>query len=272
MAEEPAGATRLRGHSVLIAEDDPISRAYLVQVLRSSGLEIHEARDGQEALELLGSRRVDLMLLDIHMPRLRGDELANRIRAGETGPGHRDIPLFAVTAYSSPEERRGYLGAGFTEVYGKPVAAEELLAAILRYLAGQSCVDPEDADAVSYNLTGFLREFSAHPEVLSEILRVFRLEVPERLSALRQAMEDRDSFRVSRIAHSLGSTAATFHAYDAQAVARRCEDYVKAGETDEAIREAEELICHLQIVLAHVEKLSSHDAPESVGLVRRTPS
>ncbi len=262
MPEDSAGAKRLRGHSVLIAEDDPISRAYLVQILRASGLTIHEAGDGQQALEVLQRERCELVLLDIHMPRLRGDELAQRIRASEAGVAHRDVPLLAITAFVSPEERKGYLDVGFTEVYGKPFAAEDLLAAITRHLSGQSFTAWEDQAESCYDPAGFLREFGSHPEVLTEILKVFREEVPRRIDALRQAVAARDSFRISRVAHSLGSTAATFHAYTAQAAARRCEDMVNAGETAEAIREAEELMCLLEGVLETVRELSAHDARE----------
>jgi len=83
--------------SVLIAEDDDLTRELLVKVLRRDGYNVVEAVDGQDALEKLRAGQVDLVLSDIQMAQISGMELLDAIQ--KRAP---EIPVVLITAYAEP--------------------------------------------------------------------------------------------------------------------------------------------------------------------------
>jgi len=76
-----AACAGLRAPAILVVDDDPIIRMDVADSLREAGFVVHEAGDGQEALETLAQTEVDLVFSDVQMPRLDGFGLARRLRA-----------------------------------------------------------------------------------------------------------------------------------------------------------------------------------------------
>ena len=86
--------------TVLVAEDDPDIVELLTLYLSGSGYEVVAAGDGEQALELLRTRPVDVALVDIMMPRMNGYDLIKAVRAES------DIPVIIVSARSMPADKR----------------------------------------------------------------------------------------------------------------------------------------------------------------------
>lgn len=109
---------------MLVVDDDPQIRDIIRAVLGGSGFSVLEAKNGMEALRMLESRPVDLIVLDIFMPELGGiDVLENMPRR------HRKIPVIAMSGgadrgVSEPLQRAEKLGAA--RVFSKPFAVEAL--------------------------------------------------------------------------------------------------------------------------------------------------
>ncbi|HEX5580708.1 MAG TPA: response regulator [Gemmatimonadaceae bacterium] len=117
--------------NVLVVDDSAVMRAMIVRTLRMSGLplgEVHEAADGEEALARLRASWVDLMLLDINMPIMNGEEVVDRLRAD---PETADLKIIVVSTERSDAriERLAAKGAAFVQ---KPFTPEELRDEILR--------------------------------------------------------------------------------------------------------------------------------------------
>lgn len=116
-----------RRRSILVVDDVAINRSVLVEMLSSLGFEVFEAGTGQEALDALQRRRVDLILMDIVMPIMDGLEATRRIRgSGEFAR----VPIIAVSASATPEEATRSYEAGVNGFLAKPVAQAALLQAI----------------------------------------------------------------------------------------------------------------------------------------------
>ena len=79
---DPLPAPLTAATRVLVVEDEEVIRGLVDQVLRGEGYEVLLAADGNEAIELAGSNRVDVLLTDLTMPGIGGHELADRLRAG----------------------------------------------------------------------------------------------------------------------------------------------------------------------------------------------
>ena len=81
--------------TILVVDDFATARLYHATLLRSLGHEVETASDGEAALEVLRRRRVDLVLLDLLMPRMGGAELLRRVRAM---PGCETLPVVVVSS------------------------------------------------------------------------------------------------------------------------------------------------------------------------------
>lgn len=104
---------------ILIAEDDPINQKVFRAALAPLDYEIEIAQNGREALEKLEAGRYDLVLMDINMPVMSGEEAIVQIRASETP--WRDVPIIVVTALTNRDSRRYYHSIGANDYLPKPI-------------------------------------------------------------------------------------------------------------------------------------------------------
>ena len=114
---------------VLVVDDNAINRRLAVAFLTRLGLQTQEAADGPMALERLNSGSFDVVLLDISMPGMSGEEVLAVLRADPRLSG---LPVIAYTAHALPDEKQRLLDAGFDELLIKPItfkAVEDALAA-----------------------------------------------------------------------------------------------------------------------------------------------
>lgn len=117
----------LAGVSVLIVEDNFINRTILKEQLIACAVNIKEAENGEEALELLDFHHFDIVLSDIAMPKLDGLGLINKIRETDA-----TTPVIAISGNTMPDEVRSYYDAGFNYVLSKPYTTEKLYDVIIK--------------------------------------------------------------------------------------------------------------------------------------------
>ncbi|MDO9315868.1 MAG: PAS domain S-box protein [Burkholderiaceae bacterium] len=120
------------GRRVLLAEDDPVNRTVVEALLTDAGLQVTLAHDGVEAVRLATCEPVDLILMDMQMPRLDGPDATRRIRQTLHGA---TVPIIALTANAFAEDRDRCLGSGMDDFITKPVEAEALFEATLAWLS-----------------------------------------------------------------------------------------------------------------------------------------
>lgn len=115
---------------IMVVEDDAHTRRLMQAVLEQNGYSTLPAGDGEEALELLDRKHVDLILLDVMMPRMDGYTFLKTLRDGGS-----DLPVLMVTAKETPaDKKKGFL-TGTDDYMVKPVDEEEMVlrvAALLR--------------------------------------------------------------------------------------------------------------------------------------------
>ncbi len=120
----------IAGLRLLVVDDNPTNRLVASAILGAMGAEIQTANDGLDGLEALRRADYDVVLMDIHMPRLDGAGALAAIRAGEAG--RTDLPVIALTADAMQEEVRRLGLLGFDAVQPKPIQPAALIAAIAR--------------------------------------------------------------------------------------------------------------------------------------------
>jgi two-component system chemotaxis response regulator CheY len=121
--------------TILVVDDSATTRSLVASYLAGSGeVEVLEAASGFEALRVLPSRAVDLIVTDINMPDINGLELISFVRAN---PNYRHIPVVIISTENSVEDRKRGLELGASGYLVKPFAAEALLAAVEAAFGGR---------------------------------------------------------------------------------------------------------------------------------------
>lgn len=120
--------------TVLIADDDKLTREGLATMLRSGGHSVAEAEDGQQALEMITERKPDLLITDIHMPNLDGLELVRRIRETDDLSS---LPVIVLTNDDNATSINEALAAGVTVYLSKANLGPEALSQQILLALGQ---------------------------------------------------------------------------------------------------------------------------------------
>ena len=132
-AEAADDTVSLEGREVLVVDDNKVNQAVARAILEAAGALVSLADDGLEGLERLRADHFDIVLMDVHMPRMDGIEALRRIRAGDAGP--RGIPVLALTADAMSDECERLIALGFDDVHPKPIQPADLMYAVAAWCA-----------------------------------------------------------------------------------------------------------------------------------------
>ena len=133
---------------ILVAEDDPHTRAALAEVLRGEGYQVTEAADGSQAMSLFEKHAPDLVCLDVMMPRLSGYDLCRHFRS--VNPR---MPILFITAKAEEIDKVVGLELGADDYIVKPFGTKEVVARI-RAVA-RRCLDLREPAGTASELADF---------------------------------------------------------------------------------------------------------------------
>jgi signal transduction histidine kinase/CheY-like chemotaxis protein len=172
---------------VLIVDDVAQNRAMLVDLLQETGFVVAAASNGLECLVLLDTFKPDLIVMDVMMPVIDGNETTRRIRRT---PGWRDVPIVAVTASVSPEDERKSREAGANAFLGKPVNVDLLLGTIGRLLALDWISEPRPAEVQAAGAeAGLVVPPPEEIEVLWQLVRIGNMRDVRKRASHLQALD-----------------------------------------------------------------------------------
>jgi len=253
----PAGSGRLitrysieeagRRLHVLVAEDNPVNQEVAAAMLRRRGHVVRVVADGRAAVEAVRRGGVDVVLMDIEMPELDGVSATEEIRSD---PAFADIPIVAVTAHTTSEQRERCRRAGMDRYVVKPFKPYELLSAVEGWGIAADDDDREKAARPPLDLEGLeemMREAGAE-EVIPRMLTVFGEDAPGRMAAIEEAAHGGDPTLIRQAAHAYKSGALTIRAVELGSLlgqmetAARDGDVAAAAELVGQVREAHEAV------------------------------
>lgn len=120
---------------VLVVEDNGTNRALMVYLLKASNYKTLEAVDGERGLDIARHERPELIVCDVHLPKLDGYGVLSQLKRDVA---LRDIPVVAVTALAMVGDRNKILAAGFDGYISKPIEPETFVAQLAAFLPLES--------------------------------------------------------------------------------------------------------------------------------------
>jgi two-component system sensor histidine kinase/response regulator len=245
---------------VLLVEDTPISAEVVTEILQSAGYVVELAVDGLQAVDAARRHPFDVILMDCQLPGLDGYEAARRIRALEStaalaGEKPTRVPILALTASASVEDKERARLAGMDDHIAKPVDARRLLAAIAQrdFVSSRPRPDVDPTNAPAVDLECALGRLQDNRMLLARMVEQFDGEVALARTSLRDALARRDADAVRYAAHRLRGQALSLEALPLASALGKLEDAAPArvwnltGEAFEKVeREIDRVVAHLR--------------------------
>jgi len=175
---------------IMVVDDNANTRRLMEAVLSRAGYTVHTASDGEAALALLDHEHIDLILLDVMMPRMDGFEFASLLRS--TGV---DTPIIMITAKGDFSDKRKGFTAGTDDYMVKPVDEEEMLLRVSALLRRAKIVSEKKlaVGGTVFNYEEMSVSFDGKRETLpqKEFMLVYKLlSNPNKIHTRRQLMDE----------------------------------------------------------------------------------
>jgi two-component system, sensor histidine kinase and response regulator len=272
-----------RALTVLVAEDNAVNQRLARLNLEGWGHTVIVANDGREAVDAFEKAEIDLILMDLQMPRLSGFEATSEIRKLEKLRGIRRTPILALSANVIKGVRDECTKSGMDGYVPKPVRQQELLgamggvvpnlftdpseaAAFLREHTPKTPLAPaplqpapppqpaEKPERLPFDKDALTSNIGDDKALIAEVVTLCRdNDTPRLLSELSTALAKNDGIAISRAAHGLKGMVGAFHANEAWAAAKQLELSGRTGSADALRADADVLVNKLRPLIEALE-------------------
>jgi CheY-like chemotaxis protein len=226
---EPIGLhQRVGGCHLLVADDHPVNRLIIRDMLTNIGFAVDTASNGLEAVNMVQRTRYAAVLMDCHMPVMDGLEATRAIRSNL--PLQPELPIIAITANVTRGYQERCLAAGMNDYLSKPFRLGQLVEMLNRSVIPYTLSEGDGGEAPSGNEEGGDEE----PFVDAALRAVFIETTAEGLTALASAVVAGDAEQAMILAHRMKGAAAMCEEREMSGLAGRIERHAKAEELVEA--------------------------------------
>jgi len=228
---------------VLLVEDNPVNQKVAVELLSRRGHSVEVAHNGAEAVDAVAREPFDLVLMDVHMPVMDGLTATRIIREREHASGTH-VPIVALTAGATVEDRENSLAAGMNNFVTKPFRAEELYQAVEDVPAealGERTIDEGEGLAQHaghepcLDWQGALRNLEGDEDFLYELSEMFLAQYPALLAAVEEAVSREEGDELRNAAHSLKGSSQVIGGQATAMAALLLENLGRDGNFGEAV-------------------------------------
>lgn len=195
--------------SILIAEDNVINQKVALRILQNLGYRADAVNNGREVIQLLETRRYDLVFMDVQMPEMDGLEATRRIR--EKNKNQNEPIIIAMTANAMAGDKERCLKAGMNDYISKPVRAEEVQNKIIQWNQSVRRETPEERYSretlIDQNKMDALRRISQGGDAfVQELLDMYEEQTPFYFIQIEELLEKKQYAQAEEIVHTLKGT------------------------------------------------------------------
>jgi len=201
--QDSAGMAWKKRMNLLLAEDEAISQAFLAEVLIDAGHRVSVAGTGPAALALARQRNFDLLILDLNLPGLRGDQVLRALR-DDPAAASRIAPAVALTADLSATQRQTLGAEGFSGAAQKPLSGADLLRVVdgLALSVDARSTSPWGSQAM-WDDAAALARTGNKLTILQGLRSLLRKELPEHRRRILSALDAGTSANAQAELHRL---------------------------------------------------------------------
>ena len=244
-------ASRVGGARILLVEDNEINQQIAVELLEGAGATVTVTSNGREAVEkLAGSAHAsfDVVLMDLQMPVMDGYQATAKLRDDSR---FATLPIVAMTAHATVEERQRCLAAGMNDHVAKPIDPAALFEAVSRFYKpaeGAPALDrpsgPRPVETLpsiaGLDTTDGLSRVRGNTRLYVKILRQFADEQGPALGEVAEAIKKGDPALAERLAHTLKGVAGNIGAVGVQSAAAALERVIRDRPNADEVERARE--------------------------------
>ncbi len=238
----------IKGASILIVEDNELNQEVAMGLLEDGGFDVHIAKDGQEAVEMVAKNTYDIVLMDMQMPVMDGITATIEIRKDTK---NKDLPIVAMTANAMQQDREKCAKAGMNDHVTKPINPDELFYTLLKWVkpkqsmtssvttvpTTKTAVKLDDdlpvVDGLDVEL-GLKRVIGKKP-LYFNMLRKYVTNQANTSNELRAALAVNDYITAERVVHSAKGVSGNIGALNLQAIAAEIEKMIHKNVATDSI-------------------------------------
>jgi len=260
---------------ILLVEDNHVNQLVAQGILSNFNLKAEIANNGLEALYRLNlshnEKPYDLILMDCQMPEMDGYEASRSIRAGKGGEQYINIPIIAMTANAMQGDREKCISSGMSDYLTKPIDSDALLNKLNHILMQEYVSITNDViedekvktEMLIWDKAAVLQRLLGKEDLLKTVIDIFTKDIPERISEMQHAINNKDCELVCRIAHSIKGVAANLSAIEFQKIASDIESSSNDNDINKVIILFSDLKVSLNKLL-YLLDLNSSDSKDNL--------
>jgi len=256
---EDAQAAKLRGARILLAEDNDINQQIAVELLEGAGATVKIANNGREVVEILSNGPqpppFDAVLMDLQMPEMDGYQATTKLR-GDTR--FATLPIIAMTAHATIEERQRCIAAGMNDHISKPIDPSNLFETVSRFYKSKDAAAPAKPletqvappdnglpDIKGLDAADGLGRVAGNQKLYLKILRQFAEQQGPAAGQISDALSKGDAALAERLAHTLKGVAGNIGAKPVQMVSSDLEKLIRERANPDKIKASIESVSAL---------------------------
>jgi len=228
----------LSGAHILVVEDNRINQTVISEFLQLSGVIVDIANNGKEAVAAVMQENYDAVLMDVQMPEMDGVEATRQIREQ---PQFQTLPIIALTAGVTFEERERCKNSGMDDFIAKPVNSKQLVGILSHWLGnrqtigsvgGQNFLD-NLSEQPDFDFDNILAMLGGNQELLLSLLRSFRDEIDQHFANIVEQFQRNDLQAAAIIIHTIKGSAANLGIKQVYNAAETLNTTLKLGKLDQ---------------------------------------
>lgn len=222
--------------TILVVEDHEVNQELFDTVLTNMGYSVVTAGDGLEAVQLKNIEKVDLIFMDIQMPRMNGYEATLALRKKGV-----NVPIIAVTANFIKDEIANLLDVGINDYLPKPFTKDKLTPLLEKWLLrkpeSQKIIIKEEKkeNLVVFNFNKAVETFLGQKNVVLRLLDPFVVRVSKQIENMKAALEKKDFIKIQHEAHNIKGGALNIQAIEMGNCAAELEKLSKTKQEQQVL-------------------------------------
>jgi len=241
-----------------VVEDNATNQLVIEGLLRTLGITVDLAGNGQEALAALqGVSNHDLVFMDCQMPVLDGYQATVKIRSKQAGITNIAIPIIAMTANAMAGDKQKCLDSGMNDYLSKPLEPEKVIYMLRKWLPNKDtgvdkpanveheAVETQDhtnSELVVFDYEDMSARLMNDPELMKSVAEIFCQDMVEQIEELKISIEDNNVVQAAAIMHQIKGAAANVGGKALSALALNMELAGKGGNIAEIQEKMDQLV------------------------------